>query len=85
MKDFIKAINWWKFFKFIGSVTLVLFLVTVFNTKPYWPSVIFIPILLSIMLLLSAHSKYLINKPKAQKPTLKEIRKMKLIKLRRRW
>lgn len=85
MKDFIKAIYWWRFFKIIGSVTLILFLITIVNPKPYWPGVIFIPILLSIMLLLSVHSAYLINKPKESVLSVKEIRKMKLKKIKKRW
>ena len=82
---FLKAIDWRMFSKIIGGITLILFLIAISTPKPYWTGVIVIPLLISFMILLHAHSEYIIRESKNKtKPTLREERYNKLKKLNRK-
>ena len=83
MSGFIKAVDWHKFFKVIGIISIVLIISQLLNNKIDWVAISMIPIIF-LFLLLRAYSDYIIKiKPNLPPPTLKEIRLKKLKKLNR--
>lgn len=83
---FFKSINWKKFTKWVLAVPLVLILLNLINPHPTWFIVPTISGLWALLLLVSAHSDYIMHRPKI-KMSLKQIRMMKLKKINkiRKW
>lgn len=83
MKGFIKVVDWYKFNKTIGIISIVLIINQLLNNKIDWLVMAIIP-LITLLLLLRAYSDYMIKiKPNLPPPTIKEIRLKKLKKLNR--
>jgi len=79
---FFKSINWKKFIKWVLLVAIVLILINISNPHPMWWMVPTVTGLWSLLLLLKAHSDYMMRpKPKL---TLRRLRMMKLKKINKK-
>lgn len=87
-KEFIRHVNWPNFYTVIGVLSALLIYSKLYPAKDApqlsWLFIIFVILFVSSFLLFKVYTDILIHRKK-KVPTISDIRKLKLKKLKRRW